>query len=123
MWLETLLGIKDLAKAVKDFKKEERESLGELFMITSELLESIAISFQEDSYPVVACATLESLSHSVSENIGKIAKRNKIDDVADAYIPFYSMKEEWEKRKDEKSITRLLEIAGEFKALGILFKI
>ena len=123
MWLETLLGIKDLAKAVKDFKKEERESLGELFMITSELLESIAISFHEDSYPVVACATLESLSHSVSENIGKIAKRNKIDDVVDAYMPFYSMEEEWAKRKDEKSITRLLEIAGEFKALGILFKI
>jgi len=88
MWLSTILQIHSLASAIKEFKAEERKSLSKLFARTSELLEVIAIEFKNDNYPIFFIAALETLSESVTVNLTRIAKRNRIEDVIEAYKPF-----------------------------------
>jgi len=123
MWLSTILQIHSLASAIKEFKAEERKSLSKLFARTSELLEVIAIEFKNDNYPIFFIAALETLSESVTVNLTRIAKRNRIEDVIEAYKPFLSLSEEWEKRHEEGVTDNLLRIAGELRGLAILFKI
>jgi hypothetical protein len=123
MWLATILQVKDIASSIKQFKAEERKSLGMLFLKTAMLIEDIAADFEKHYYPISKTATLETLAESVTINLVRIARRNKVEDVIEAYKPFISLKEEWEKRKEEGAIDNLYRIAGELRGLGILFRI
>lgn len=122
MWLSTILQVKDLASSIKQFKIDEKKSLGKLFKKTATLLEDIAADFEIDFYPISKIATLETLAESVTINLIKIAKRNKVEDVIEVYKPFISLQEEWEKRGEKETIYNLYRIAGELRGLGILFR-
>lgn len=122
MWGGIITSIKDLAKDIKDFKKEEKESLGELFEITSALLLEVIMKFEEDEYPQTLCATVETLGNNIAKNMTRVIKKKKREEILEYFEPFKSLQDEWDKRKDPETIDGMKYAAGEFKGLSILFK-
>lgn len=123
MWLSTILQINSIAASIKQFKVDEKKSLSSLFSETAILIEEIAADFERHHNPISKVATLETLAESVTINLVRIAKRNKVQDVLEVYKPFISLEEEWQKRKEKGTIDNLYRIAGELRGLSILFRI
>jgi len=123
MWIDFILMAKSLADGVKDFKKNERETLSELFDATADILISIAKSFKDGEFPHNHVSAMKTISGSVERNLGNIVKRNRIESIVKLYEPFVELTDEWEREDREQVIVDLLEAAGEFRGLGILFRI
>jgi len=115
--------VKSLADGVKDFKKNERESLSELFDATADILISIAENFVTGDFPHNHVSSIETISKSVERNLGNIIKRNRIESIIKLYEPFTQLMDEWNREDREQVIIDLEEAAGEFRGLSILFRI
>lgn len=123
MWAGLITALKEVAKDAKKIKDEERKDLAALFEITSDLLLKISTEFEEDRYPHVECATIETLGKNISKHMAKIIGKKRRTEVLDYFKPFHSLKDEWEKRKEDGVLNEIRSAAGEFKGLSLLFKI
>lgn len=123
MWPGLITAVKDLAKDIKEFKKEERRDLSSLFDVTGDLLLQIVEEFEKDNYPDVECATIETIGNNIAKNMTRMIRKKKRNEILEYFKPFQSLKDEWEKRKDPTCIDEMKFAAGEFKGLAILFKI
>lgn len=122
MWGGVITAIKNLAIDVKDFKKEEKESLGELFEITSNLLIEVVDYFEKDEYPQVLCATIETLGNNIAKNMTRIIKKKNREEILEYFKPFQSLSDEWDNRENPEVLDDIRYAAGEFKGLSIIFK-
>lgn len=122
MWGGIINAIKDLAKEIKDFKKEEKEALGDLFEIMSNLLLEVITSFETNIYPHTIIGTIETLGGNIAKHMTRVIKKKKRNEILEYFKPFESLTDEWEKRNEPGFLDELKYAAGEFKGLAILFK-
>lgn len=123
MWIDFILMVKSLADGVKDFKKNERETLSELFEATADILLSIAESFEAGDFPHNHVSSINTISASVERNLGNIIKRNRIESIIKLCEPFIQLSDEWNREDRKQVVIDLEEAAGEFRGLSILFRI
>lgn len=123
MWVTLILGLKDLGKEIKTFRRSERKDLAELLEVVSNLLEKIADAFEGDEYPYTDCATLETIANSVVNHMTRLLKKKNKKEVEDLFQPFKSLGDEWDRRHEDGVIDGMRSAAGEFMGLATLFKI
>lgn len=123
MWVNLILGLKDLAKEIKTFRKKERNDLAEVLEVVGNLLTEIAEAFEGDDYPYTKCATIETIANSVVNHMTRLLKKKNRSEVEDLFQPFKSLRDEWERRAEPGVVDEMRTAAGEFIGLAALFKI
>lgn len=123
MWVTLILGLKDLGKEIKTFRKNDRKDLAELLEVVSNLLAKIADSFEGDEYPYTDCATIETIANSVVNHMTRLLKKKNKQEVEALFQPFKSLEDEWERRHEAGVVEEMRSAAGEFMGLAALFKI
>jgi hypothetical protein len=123
MWVNLILGLKDIGKEIKSFRKKEREDLADLLNLVGDLLLEIADAFEGDEYPYTECATIETMGNSIVKHMTRFLKKENRKDVAELFEPFESLRDEWERRHEAGVIEEMRSAAGEFKGFAALFKL
>lgn len=123
IWVPVVLALNTISKDLKGISKKERNDLAALLDLVGNLMEELADDFEADDYPYTKVATVETIGKNVAEHMTRFLRKKHRNSVEDLFGPFESLKDEWERRKEEGVIQDMRYAAGEFKGHALLFKI
>lgn len=123
MWLEIIKLIREIILGEKAKLLEQQEKLAGFFGEISELLKSTADSLHGDMYPHGSCAAMSLLSNNLINCLQEKVENDRLIQLAKLMDEASILEKEWVERKNPDTIKRLEQIAGEFKALGMLFNL
>lgn len=121
MWLDIIKFIHSFIESSTESKKDINKKLSEFFEQIHKILQDVATSLQSDVYPHGSCATMSVLSEQLITTLEGLLSEQELNRLSSMLREASILEKEFANRKDPETISNLLNAAGEFKALAIIF--
>jgi hypothetical protein len=123
MWIDIVKILIDVLKKTREADAEKRKSISNLYQTMSDLLAETATELSGDIYPAGKCSTMWSLSQNILEYIKDKISEEEVLSLSQMLHSCSQLEREYATRQDPETINKLIETAGHFKALSILYTI
>jgi hypothetical protein len=119
----------DICKNVLDFviqnntiKKNQKETISNILLEISNILEDTANKLSIGEYPHGNCVVMERLSNNLHFNLIDFVPQDDIDRLHENLIKSSNLEKEYANRENPETINSIKIAAGEFKSMSILIK-
>lgn len=125
MWLEIGKTLFELFSKTRDFKKEERERISQIFKDVSDLLQETSRDLAKGEYPHNKCSAMQALSFGLIQEISKkkILEEEKLKELENMLVESSNLEKEFANRNNPDTIINLSITSGKFYALSLFLKI
>jgi hypothetical protein len=119
----------DICKNVLDFviqnktiKNNQKETISNILLEISNILEDTANKLSIGEYPHGNCIVMERLSNNLHFNLIDLVPQEDIDRLHDSLLKSSNLEKEYANRENPETIKSIKMASGEFKSMSILIK-